>query len=351
MLGLGVHRDGTAPSTVDWHLAALAGSALASRGPRIADSDQEEIAADLEQSAHDVEGPICQLTRLAAGLPLDTVRIVDRPGWISTAANSMALLEASPVPRLTLSSLPGTIPAAVLLAYLSTGVLGQYDPFTGRHGTLVLVAPNILAAERSMQAVPADFRRWVCLHEVTHRVQFIAVPWLAGHLYGLVRVAAEGRGVSVSNALAGLADLSRDLRTGTRDLPERRGAVGLLRIGGDPLQRTAVDQLVTLGTLLEGHAEFVTTTVGTALIPTAIGIRAAFEYRRSRPTNPLLRLLRVLLGVDSKLAQYERGSTFVQQVVGMVGMERFNVIWTDHTTLPRPSEIDAPADWMRRVLH
>ena len=33
---------------------------------------------------------------------------------------------------------------------------------------------------------PRDFRLWIAMHEVTHRVQFGAAPWLRGYLHGLV---------------------------------------------------------------------------------------------------------------------------------------------------------------------
>ena len=49
-------------------------------------------------------------------------------------------------------------------------------------GRLLLVAPNIVSAEREMGVDPRDFRLWVCIHEETHRVQFGAVPWLREHL-------------------------------------------------------------------------------------------------------------------------------------------------------------------------
>ena len=79
-------------------------------------------------------------------------------------------------------------------------------------------------------------------------------------------------------------------------------------------------------------------------------IRAAFDKRRTRPTNPLQRLLRALLGVDAKVAQYVRGKAFVDHVVGRVGMARFNAIWTDADTLPKPDEIEDGDRWIARVL-
>ena len=49
-------------------------------------------------------------------------------------------------------------------------------------GRLLLVHPNVIAVERQLRVKPADFRLWVCLHEVTHRVQFTANPWLSQHM-------------------------------------------------------------------------------------------------------------------------------------------------------------------------
>ncbi|HEY9305035.1 MAG TPA: zinc-dependent metalloprotease, partial [Mycobacterium sp.] len=41
---------------------------------------------------------------------------------------------------------------------------------------------------------------------------------------------------------------------------------------------------------------------------------------------------------------------FVDHVVGRVGMERFNTVWTEPDTLPRPAEIEDPQRWIDRVL-
>ncbi|WP_197502677.1 zinc-dependent metalloprotease, partial [Mycobacterium scrofulaceum] len=115
-------------------------------------------------------------------------------------------------------------------------------------------------------------------------------------------------------------------------------------------QRQALDQLLVLGTLLEGHADHVMDAVGPMVVPSVTTIRRRFDERRNRKQPPLQRLLRALLGLDAKLSQYTRGKAFVDHVVGKVGMERFNAIWTGPETLPLPAEIEDPQRWIDRVL-
>ena len=57
--------------------------------------------------------------------------------------------------------------------------------------------PNVIAVERQLRVQPADFRLWVCLHEVTHRVQFRANPWLADHMSQSLAVLTEDVGEDV----------------------------------------------------------------------------------------------------------------------------------------------------------
>ncbi len=79
----------------------------------------------------------------------------------------------------------------LLLGFLASKVLGQFDPFHAPSGRLLLVAPNIVHVERELGVDPADFRLWVCLHEETHRVQFTAVPWMRDHLFGEMTALAD----------------------------------------------------------------------------------------------------------------------------------------------------------------
>ncbi len=107
-----------------------------------------------------------------------------------------------------------------MLAFISSGILGQYDPFGDNGGELLLVYPNVIAVERQLRVLPADFRLWVCLHEVTHRVQFRANPWLAEHMSGALAVLTEETGEDVTEVISRLAGFVRDRREGVRPEPE-----------------------------------------------------------------------------------------------------------------------------------
>src|SRR5437868_2266766 len=44
------------------------------------------------------------------------------------------------------------------------------------------VGPNVVEVEQRFRFPTRDFRMWLCLHEVTHRIQFGSVPWLKAFL-------------------------------------------------------------------------------------------------------------------------------------------------------------------------
>jgi len=240
-----------------------------------------------------------------------------------------------------------------VLAYVSQGILGQYDPFGQDGGELLLVYPNVIAVERQLRVDPSDFRLWVCLHEVTHRVQFRANPWLADHMSQSLGVLTQDAGDDIGQMvgrLAGYLRSRRDYVVDAESEPNSSGMIGLMRAVQAEPQRKALDQLLVLGTLLEGHADHVMDAVGPKVVPSVTTIRRRFDERRQRKQPPLQRIMRTLLGFDAKLSQYTRGKAFVDHVVSKVGMTRFNAVWTSPETLPLPLEIDKPQRWIDRVL-
>ena len=349
---------GHGPSPVDWGLAVATAQRLVRPGPVVPRDEADRIVAELRDVTGVAESHVRTLTGLGAGLPLYPGEVVDRIGWVTAAAEGLETLTEGALPTgpnrylgSVMASSAG-VQAGLVLAYLGARVLGQYDPFggpggSGDTGRLLLVAPNVVAAQQALDVPADDFRMWVCLHECTHRLQFTAVPWLRDYVAGEVGRFLSGLEDTATSALNRLPELIRAVR-GRSSRSEESGSVGVMEILQSPEQRAVFDRLIALSTLLEGHADHVMDAVGPAVVPSVSTIRQRFTARR-RGGGLLDRILRALLGVDAKVRQYAIGAAFTRQVVDAVGMSGFNVIWTSPETLPLRSEIsDAPA-WLRRV--
>jgi coenzyme F420 biosynthesis associated uncharacterized protein len=340
---------------VDWDVAAATAGALGKSGPRVTYEEAAAAVTELRDLTDEAALHVAEYTGLIAPTA-PPVRVVDRRDWAEVNISGLREVVNPLAERLAngkVGSSVGTaigarmtgVQAGTVLAYLSGRVLGQYEVFSGDPGQLLLVAPNIVDAERRLGADPHDFRLWVCLHEVTHRTQFTAVPWLRGHFLGEVQAFVDASQFDkdqmferVRRGVATVADATRN--------PDSRASV--LDLVQTPAQRAVLDRLTALMTLLEGHAEFVMDGVGPEVVPSVAEIRAKFNRRRSEG-NPVEKMIRRLIGIEVKMRQYAEGRRFVHRVVERVGMPGFNKIWSSPLTLPRLSELSEPDRWVSRV--
>ncbi|QXQ13650.1 zinc-dependent metalloprotease [Skermania piniformis] len=342
---------------VDWTVAARVGARLGPRGPAMSRYTADQVHDELAVAAVRAQDPVREVTGLAGGLVLSDAEVTDRPGWVRIAARSMGALagatDTPPGGGTGIGAKVAGVQAGGMLAFLSGAILGQYDPFGRAGGVLALVAPNVVGVERALAVPPADFRLWVCVHEVTHQVQFAASQWLADYMQESVALLGDVGAEPVTD-LAGRVLTAVRGGTGAdgdgADGESPGGVVGVLRATLPHSQRIALDRLLVLGTLLEGHADHVMDAVGPAVVPSVSQIRAAFDARRQQPRGLVQRLIRALLGMDAKMQQYVRGKAFVDAVVTQVGMAEFNTVWSGPETLPLPAEIEAPQQWISRVL-
>jgi len=339
-------------SLVDWSLAATTGAFLVKGGPAVPREEAEQVVTELRELTMVAEGHVRELTGLGAGLPLLPGEVVDRPGWVRSAASGLDALTRKALPRTQGGPLgpllagSAGVQTGLVLSFLASRVLGQYDPFGGPEeaGQLVLVAPNVVAAQQAMKVSGPDFRLWVCLHECTHRLQFTAVGWLRDYfadeverlIGGLADTDAEG----LAEIFGRLPDTIKEAR--------KEKSLGLADVLQSPQQREILHRLLALSTLLEGHADYVMDAVGPAVVPSVETIRSRFTERR-KGGGLFDRLLRSLLGVEAKMRQYAEGAAFTRHVIDTVGMTGFNAVWTSPNTLPTRSEISDPASWVRRV--
>src|SRR5215467_13347603 len=219
---------------IDWDVAISTGVRFARQGPQVSLADARAVVAELRGLTAVVQQPVREVTGLTSQGATGPVAVVDRPGWIRANVGGFRVVLEPLAEKLSergnsvpaAGSILGTVgsrvtgvQAGLILAYLSSRVLGQYELFlppaegaatangangaspnvagqaadgasqatgaveatnggTASVGRLTLVAPNIVMVERELGVNPHDFRRWVCLHEETHRTQFTSVAWL-----------------------------------------------------------------------------------------------------------------------------------------------------------------------------
>ena len=349
---------------IDWDLAVLAASKLSGPGPVVSRAEAQAVVEELREGAHRSTPLVREYTGLVAEERTAPVLVVDRPGWIQANVDGFATIisplvdkmrdkrgEPSPMAEAVGSRVTG-LELGGLLGFMSTKVLGQFDPFhvNGGEGAeraagrLLLVAPNIVHVEGELDVDPTDFRLWVCLHEETHRVQFTAVPWLRDHIHGEIAALID----SVEVDPAKLASMFGEGMKRIGDLFRGDDDVSLIDLIQTPDQKVVLDRITAVMSLLEGHADVVMDGVGPEVIPSVEHIRRKFNRRR-QGTSTFDRVIRKLLGFDAKMAQYRNGAVFVRGAMDKVGMEGFNQVWASPENLPSREEIGDPAAWVRRV--
>lgn len=361
---------------VDWNLAVATATRLVRPGPDVSRDEAREIVAELRRHAKAAEEHVRAFTRMIPedAEPEDTpVLVVDRAGWVRANVAGFRevlrpLLDKMQERR---GNMPGGavlgavggkvtgVELGMLLSFLSSRVLGQYETFApasrelpaapGGGGRLLLVAPNIVHVERELDVAPHDFRLWVCLHEETHRTQFTAVPWLRDHLEGEIQSFLGETEVDPMTVLERLREAAQSLAGGRPEGEEGEEGRSLVELVQTPAQREILGRLTAVMSLLEGHADYVMDGVGPQVVPSVAEIREKFKERRAKGASRLDTALRKLLGLDAKLRQYRDGERFVRAVVDQVGMDGFNRVWTSPNTLPTKTEIANPADWVARV--
>jgi coenzyme F420 biosynthesis associated uncharacterized protein len=344
-------------SLIDWDVAARAAKRFSPPPPTVTRAEADGAVGELYEATSRAAEHVAELTSLSEPPVSAVTRVIDRPAWIDTNTSGMRtiltplidkLAADNPVGRVT-DSVGGRltgVQVGLVLGFLSGKVLGQFEFFDRPGGQLLLVAPNIVGVERQLNVSPSDFRLWVCLHEVTHRVQFTAVPWLRQHMHEEVDALVDATDTDpaalrrrVSAALGELVNVVRGQGDGS----------GLMTVIATPEQRAVIDRITAFMSLVEGHAEYVMNAIPSSVIPSQESIEARFAQRRRKGGNVLDRFMRRVLGLDSKTRQYVDGSAFVRSVIERVGLDGFNVIWTSKQTLPTKSEIGEPLSWVKRV--
>lgn len=354
----GEARQARPPDPVDWATARRVAALVARTDPLAASYLGSSLHSDFTAVTAEAQELVADFTGLR---PPGHARaqVLDRSDWVEANVASMRRLldplmrrfaerlarnPFAPVSR----QLAGT-ELGVLLGFLSQRVLGQYDPLIvdgggQRYGDAVYyVGPNVLSLEKRFAFRPRDFRTWLALHEVTHRVQFTAVPWMRDHFLSLIGETLALVDPDSKAVLRAVRRAAEDLVAGRNPLDDG----GLVAFFASPEQRVVLARIQALMSLLEGHGSYVMGELGRRHV--AGHERMAQVLRARRQAGGLAAQVNKLLGLESKLRQYEVGERFVRAVVDEAGPRALDPVWRSPQALPTLTELDRPAEWIARV--
>jgi coenzyme F420 biosynthesis associated uncharacterized protein len=338
---------------VDWSLARqVARLASGSAEPEGPDPDVVALCAEMQ-------GHVASYSGLRPGSAIPEPELVGREEWVATNLDSMAgmidpvaarlerrLDFAGPFAGALQAGASGVLAAEVglVMGYVSGRVLGQYDiSLLGGEAPprLLFVAPNLRKAVRELDVDRDPFHRWICAHELTHVFQFQGVPWLRGHLSGMVAEYLSTVDLRIDRSVAGgLPALSR--------LAEAFREGGLAALVQTQEQRALMARMQATMAVVEGYSEHVMDSLGEAAIPGRDALRAAMDRRRRSRSAPEL-LIQRLLGLEFKMRQYAQGKSFCDAVVAASSIEVLDRVWESPETLPTPAELEDPAAWTARI--
>jgi coenzyme F420 biosynthesis associated uncharacterized protein len=354
---------------VAWDLAERVAIRVAGREPLEDSYLYATLQPDFEELTAQAEALVEAETGFKSLAGPARAQLTDRAGWVRAKIASFQRLLRPVTERLgaaldqdrSLGPIPLTLPVAqvgrtlsgtqvgLLLGWMSTRVLGQYDQLIIEEENpedqdmVYYVGPNILALEKRFAFPPREFRLWLALHEVTHRMQFTGIPWMRGYFLGLIESTLSGVDPDPRRFLEALRRAVDQVRHGQNPLDDG----GLLTLLAGPEQYEAIQHVSGLMSLLEGHGDVTMDRAGADRIPSAERFSRVLRQRRQQK-GPF-KVLSSLVGLDAKLRQYEQGERFIEAVERAGGPELFAKVWTGPEWLPSMVEIRQPERWIDRV--
>ncbi len=348
------------PSAIDWELAERVAVRAAGTDPFARSYHADSLAADFAELTAAAEAKVSATTGLVSGSGAARARVADRADWIRANIASFQRLLRPLSNRLEekvgsglLAPVARRITGAeigAMLGWMSTRVLGQYDLLVIEdenpedQDIVYYVGTNIVALEKRFAFPPREFRLWLALHEVTHRMQFTGIPWMRQHFLGLVDGVVSAVDDDPKELLDGLVRAAGEIRKGRNPLDDG----GLAAVFSSPAQRELLDQVGGLMSLLEGHGDVTMDRAGADQIPNSARFGQVLRERRQQ-ANPLIKMVQKLIGLEAKMRQYEQGERFIEAVQADGGPALLERAWEDPANLPTLAEIRDPDRWIARV--
>jgi len=366
---------------VQWELARqLAVAAAAEAGPDPEPGDG--ALAGIDEAVRLAELQVLDVTGFAPVADVVRVELVRRAEWIASTMDELGPLVERAAVRMTdalgralaqeapeegaqhealtglgvgstqaliaqLGPLLQATQVGQVFGFLATRVFAGNDIGVPRpSGPLRFVVPNIERFETDWSLDAREFRTFVALHQVVHRLQF-AQPWLPIHAASVVDDFLATMTIDVEAIRDRFSSLSpTDPEAFSAAFAGEEGS--MFGVVLDDEQRLKLDRIRALIGAVEGYGDHVSTAIGRRLLGTYDKIEEAM--RRHRDDEELDPIFARLLGVDVGREHVAAGRAFCETVVELTDEATLAVMWTSVEALPGLAELQEPRLWLARTV-
>lgn len=343
---------------VDWEMAQRTAARVGGAEPFFQSYLATSLVPDFEEFTAQAEELVADYTGLRPLNGHARARVITREDWVGVNTRAFERLLGPLLEKVTgdvdakdFTKRVAGMQIGVVLGWMSKRVLGQYDLLVAEdenpedQDIVYYVGPNVLALEKRHGFAPREFRLWLAVHEVTHRAQFMGVPWMRDYFLSLVHQTVESLDPDPERLMRAFKRFKQAKKDGGSGLE----GGGLSALFATDSQREVLDKISGLMSLLEGHGDATMNRVAEDLIPSGELFHSTLHDRRSNPTGTA-RIFQRLIGMEAKLAQYAEGEAFIEAVEKRHGDRVLDHAWAAAENLPSLEEIRSPELWMQRVV-
>jgi putative hydrolase len=369
---------------VQWELARqIAVASAAEEGP---DPEPDAAAAaGLDDALRIAELHVVDLTAFPPPSEVLHVELVRRATWIAGAMEAYASLVERAAQRMVdslgralaespeladgnegseaLAALGISSPQALIsqlgpllqatqvgqvFGFLAARVLGEHDVGVPKEttGPIRVVLANVEKLERDWSLDVREFRTYVAIHQVVHRLQSTQ-PWLAAHTAATIDDFLSSMTIDVDEIRSRFASVNpTDPEAFSDALADEEGS--LFGVVLDDEQRLKLDRIRALLGAIEGYGDHVSRTIGARLLGSFAQIDEAM--RRHREDEEFDPIFARLLGVDVGRQHAELGRAFCTKVVELTDEHTLTRMWASAESLPGLAELEEPRLWLARIV-
>lgn len=206
-----------------------------------------------------------------------------------------------------------------------------------------LVPSNVAAFADGLDAPIEETRLFLALREVAHTRLFAHVPWLRGHLFGLVESYARGIAIDMERLEESVRSIDPSDTEALRDAMSG----GVFSVETTPAQKAVLARLETALALVEGWVDTVVGEAASMRLPHAQQLREMIRRRRAAG-GPAEHTFATLVGLDLRPRRARDAAALWAVIEARGGIEGRDAVWAHPDLLPTAEDLDDPSGFFAR---